>query len=80
MDTPNWRRSVGSATLTTVASMIVMNIPATKTTLTESLGFLGFKASGQRVVTNASRRPAALVVPALARPARLIANSRHSCW
>jgi len=60
--------------------MIVMNIPATKTTLTESLGFLGLTASGQREITKASRRPAALVVPGPARPGHLIANSRHSCW
>jgi hypothetical protein len=53
VDTANSRRSVGSATLTTVESMIVMNMPATKTTLTENLGF---RKSGQRVVTNWSRR------------------------
>jgi hypothetical protein len=60
VDTPNSRRSVGKATLTTVESMIVMNITATNTTLTESLGLRG---SGQRVLTHSSRQTAVLIVP-----------------
>jgi hypothetical protein len=60
VDTPNSRRSVGKATLTTVESMMVMNMTATKTTLTESLGFRG---SGQRVLTHSSRRTVVLIVP-----------------
>jgi len=63
--------------------MIVMNIPATKTTLTDSLGLRGLKGlkgSGQREVTNSSRRPAVLVVPAAACPGLVSVNSRHSCW
>jgi hypothetical protein len=60
VDTPNSRRSVGKATLTTVESMIVMNITATKTTLTENLGLRG---SGQRVLTHSSRQTVVLIVP-----------------
>jgi hypothetical protein len=40
--------------------MIVMNITATNTTLTESLGLRG---SGQRVLTHSSRQTAVLIVP-----------------
>jgi hypothetical protein len=45
--------------------MIVMNITATKTTLTENLGLRG---SGQRVLTHSSRQTVVLIVPSAPLP------------
>jgi hypothetical protein len=58
--------------------MIVMNVPATKTTLTESLGLRGFS---QRGAMNSSRGRRAALFPAW--PHRSLAgrfNHRRSCW
>ena len=71
------KRGMGKATWTTVESVIVMNIPATKTKLTRKLGT---ERAGQHEVTNSSRRPGAPVVPVPPRSALMISNSWLTRW